>query len=1323
MPMCARELRKEHARRASNAVTTVVVRNIEEASAHELSVRSALVPMGKIKEVSLMQLEGDRQSWALVTYFDETSAQRATSRTQRKAYGCTVSLPWKVSMVPVAEMLQLQMNFMPASLDHDGHVQLLREAFDKGISPQTLYKWRSSPETLAKAENDQSESRLLEIEAIHAGKTVEQIVAPTAEERARMIERRKKQVERRKQVLGYDAQVDESDGGRHWGGAALNRLVRDIGREVRVQKAWTVPPPPLSASELTAESERLKVAANNLRALSKLKPTPPPTPPPKPKKRRLIMQLPNAVQAPTWPRSTGMGCSNPRIVFDVPHRNPYMARDIDPSTKREQIRAKWRDSIQSNLDIAAGWRRDGDCIVVTDPALMQLLFLSGVPGSDSTARDDSSMSSSACKSSVEKVEFRVKASLLSARTVMQKLVLYAVENPTLKPLLESLRTGVSGQSKVGNGAWITKLREKTEDIKMNCPDGRPSLRAVRVSGPVDESEGDSSDDPEEAVPGCLQELPDLNAKLAELLEDGEADIALHLIDDWLARHHEAGGHPPEKHPSTGPEVQLLTYRSKALVATGEYARSNYDAMKLISIRPSNPRPHVLLAAAHVDRANYEHGEFFRATECLLDATGISPAAVHPESLQHSYTGVRQDRHYRNEIEKKRHHFPTQDSIRSAMEAVHDMNPKHAEIKKHIRKKYDWTRVDVSDLVLQQHRVRIGLLKMANDQDGVTPTETKDLIRNMTAEQLPKQMINQVRNICMDGEIDEHDKEVLEDLAPPDKFENLNSLVELLESMEQKLLAIFRHYCYLVSAGSSGMNERSDAVSSAQFTMFVKDCKMLEGHYALSKSAVDQIFLRAMFLRGGLDGLGGKGESTADTESARKKKQKETEQPTASRTASLGQKTAGSSHTLGSDGTQRALELYEFTGAMVRLANRRYPNMIGKGLASKFDRFTDEVLDKMEAGGIHNLEELMASKDVKTILKTYNTKLTRIFEVFAKADTSIGSAFGVKNQGKNLRSAAAHTINMKEFEQFAEDAGLIQATTRAIKLQQHDDGPQVQPKTTRSDGTAFVLTRQNLHEAFVEVNLDDDLYDDEDDENEADEIVYDEFTECLVLLSQQQLVNKATVLPPPKTFPPEEVAEELNDALKSMLTELALKRKELRGIDRVRKEGDASDDDSDGEDESRLLRLAYEQAAATQGRRAAGVAWTKLPWRQRPSVSLHSPSTLAASVVLDRGSMVSPAAARPITKRELKSHTLPALEKLARNSKEISTEAVDEVIKDSSAQKEQKKERLIELISEAAAESFREAYVAKYGHLPPGNLDHSQTGKKSPTKRQKSKKKK
>ena len=90
----------------------------------------------------------------------------------------------------------------------------------------------------------------------------------------------------------------------------------------------------------------------------------------------------------------------------------------------------------------------------------------------------------------EKEELRVAVSMLTARNVFQKLVLYTFDQPNLKPLLDSLRKG--GHRKIGDGPWITKLREKTAEIKARCPDGRPSLRAVRTNQAA-EARNDHSD--------------------------------------------------------------------------------------------------------------------------------------------------------------------------------------------------------------------------------------------------------------------------------------------------------------------------------------------------------------------------------------------------------------------------------------------------------------------------------------------------------------------------------------------------------------------------------------------------------------------------------------------------------------------------------------------------------------------------------------------------------------------------------------------------------------------------------------------------------------
>ena len=1287
----ARELRASHQERVTQARSTVCVTGVEETAAHELALRAALAPMGRITDVFLKEVEGTNQSWALVTFADEVSAQRAAVPAQRKAYGCERSVVrWTIKQVSADVLLDLQSQFLSTTLtSDDGRVAMMREAFDKGVPTTELFRYRREPTALAKASHDKAEGRLEELSRLKAkseGKKVARSPSPEAAEQ--VAERRQKQAERRKRLLGYDGAGDEA------GGTAVSKLVGHVGREARKKRGtWVVPPPPASDEANAKETNRLNVAVKRLHSLAQLQPRPPSSEPPPPKKKerkRMVLMLPNAPVKPTWPRSTGLGSTNPRILFDVPYTdNPYSDAPTEPGAAadlRRQRQDSWKAAKGKTTAMLQGWRRESGDIVVTDNHFLGLLRLCGAPTQPEIEEGE---------------EARVKVGLLQARSVFQKLLFFASQHPELVPLVEELRR--QKQLKVKSGPWITKLRQKTDEIAKNCPDGRPSLRSARKAAHhhhhrrgVEEQQPQEEVDHEAATKALMKELPELNAKVDELMRhptDAKWDptTALKLIDDWIGRRQDNLGDEAGDLMVLGgatdmssAEIGLLTRRCVALAAQGETARSMNDSATVAELRPSNPRPHVQLAHVHTDRAWHGNsGEHFAATECLLDAARIAPQSVPPSEVEASLQGVRLDRAYRELLEAAKTVYPTQDSITAALHARAPLLRRSNFYKRKqvvLRKKtYDWHKVDVSDIIMEQQRVRAGLLLMAEDVDGVTESELNDLMRNMQAQQLPKPMIHQVRQLCIDGEIDEDDRAVLLDLAPPERYDNLQSLHEVLETLEQKLLAIFRHYCYLISAGHSGLNDRTDAVSAAQFKVFVKDAGMADGPHALKKSVADHIFLRAMFDRRGVDGMGGRGDQTQQAIAAVVADPTGGKKPAAPAKAQkqLGQARAGESRTLGSDGTQRCLELYEFTSALVRLANQRYPNMIGKGLAAKVMRFKTEVLDKMEAGGVFNLEQLMGSRLVVARLKEHKARLSRVFETFAKGTS-----------GGRTTLAASRTISMDEFESFCEAAGLIpkvpkrggEASVNSAEVH-NSKSLTGGPANTRNDGTPYLLNRMDPREVFVEVNLDDDLYDQEDDDNEADEIVYGEFTECLVLLAQRQLSFKAAQesTPAPKTFPASDVAEELQSLVEAMWVPLAKSHKELRGIDRVKKKKEPADS---GEASPEKAATVAKPAAATVGRRAGGTGWTRLPWRSQPSVPLHPRPATADG--LRRG--VSPrlnTSPRPISRESLELHGVKGLTNLAFEAIDVSGDDIHAAMH---MQEEEKKEELIELLVDNAAES-------------------------------------
>ena len=128
----------------------------------------------------------------------------------------------------------------------------------------------------------------------------------------------------------------------------------------------------------------------------------------------------------------------------------------------------------------------------------------------------------ACRRAVKREEARVKVGLLQARSVFQKLLFFASQHPELVPLVEELRR--QKQLKVKSGPWITKLRQKTDEIAKNCPDGRPSLRSARKAAHhhhhrrgVEEQQPQEEVDHEAATKALMKELPELNAKVDGLM--------------------------------------------------------------------------------------------------------------------------------------------------------------------------------------------------------------------------------------------------------------------------------------------------------------------------------------------------------------------------------------------------------------------------------------------------------------------------------------------------------------------------------------------------------------------------------------------------------------------------------------------------------------------------------------------------------------------------------------------------------------------------------------------------------------------------------------
>ena len=151
-----------------------------------------------------------------------------------------------------------------------------------------------------------------------------------------------------------------------------------------------------------------------------------------------------------------------------------------------------------------------------------------------------------------------------------------------------------------------------------------------------------------------------------------------------------------------------------------------------------------------------------------------------------------------------------------------------------------------------------------------------------------------------------------------------------------------------------------------------------------------------------------------------------------------------------------LVVHEFGAAMIRVAHARYRSH--PSLAGRLKLIIEENLKKFAMGDAvdDNFIYKLKEPEVEQLVDTYRERMMKVFQRFSATDTRVNSG------------NASGTMNMAEWLSMCESSGIIspEFTVREARM------------------------------IFVQVNLDDELYLQEDDENNADELVYDEFEECL-----------------------------------------------------------------------------------------------------------------------------------------------------------------------------------------------------------------------------------
>ena len=284
--------------------------------------------------------------------------------------------------------------------------------------------------------------------------------------------------------------------------------------------------------------------------------------------------------------------------------------------------------------------------------------------------------------------------------------------------------------------------------------------------------------------------------------------------------------------------------------------------------------------------------------------------------------------------------------------------------------------------------------------------------------------------------------------------------ELLQSLFDNQMVIKIAFRYYALAGVSNVDDDPSTMTMMQFGNFCRGANLLNS--ALSQSDVDRIFLRAVRVMPPTTTADGKPKQEDAIDSPNLLSDAPTTKVTVGKEWKKLRAAVGISFgaMIGAVGGGNLMSGPQFVGALVRLASHKYPED-SVPLADKLTKICKNHIED------HILVELSLVEDdfnrrlrghiMGSVLETHQPKLKQIFNAYAAADLS--NAAGRRAQA---------TMNVKETYDMCDDVGLFDQQ----------------------------FSVRDLLIAFVKVNIDDDVYEQEQAENSASELVFDEFEEVV-----------------------------------------------------------------------------------------------------------------------------------------------------------------------------------------------------------------------------------
>ena len=282
--------------------------------------------------------------------------------------------------------------------------------------------------------------------------------------------------------------------------------------------------------------------------------------------------------------------------------------------------------------------------------------------------------------------------------------------------------------------------------------------------------------------------------------------------------------------------------------------------------------------------------------------------------------------------------------------------------------------------------------------------------------------------------------------------------ELLTAMHKHKTVIMILFRYYALAGVTSVDDDPSTMTLIQFGNFCSGVKIIDKR--LSMSDTDRIFLRAVRVvvpdkmavagggpKGGDGGGGGNG-LAAMASSSGIKVSKFTKAKAAVNVSAL--------ITKGSN----LMNQTQFVGALIRISDARYPEQ-ELSIGDKLERLCADKLNYHAFEEMRlisdDFQERFRSRILQAALVKHGAQLVQIFAAYSKADVS-------SVQSRKTMS----TMNVLEANSLLEDVGLFD----------------------KSFGVRELLA------AFVRVNIEDDLYYQDQSEDSSTELVFDEFEEFI-----------------------------------------------------------------------------------------------------------------------------------------------------------------------------------------------------------------------------------